>query len=901
MEFPHIGDTNFPIINNVNVYAYRNEFDYTRWGVNTRVKLTNVLWNSDYNDVVLFDSDTERDEWFDENADVYNVTLDTSRQIAPEGGIKLPIPYDVAVRYNYMVVDVQPMTSDDRRIAYETDYGVRRWYFFIDTIESRAPNTSRFVLSLDVWTQYQHDIEINYLFLERGHAPVAATDVDTYLNNPIANNEYLLTPDVTPSRSTVTRSSRFVPFGSGAKWICFASTVGPSQLANLGTVTHNDPEYSSSGTLTFSDYPSRAGHQLTVDGFGMGNGDNYSNLHLRTTPMARYSADNRIYNNVSVYAFPATDASFVSDVIDTCPNFLNSVQGCFVIDTSMFDIIETYTLAGHELHHVKGTDITLDIGALDKSMFGYPNEYQRFTKLYTMPYASIQLTDNDGKTVDVAIEDTGDVRARKIVELAFPYVKTRMLFDGIGGVGSTAYQWTKLNGVTDSLTMSNADWFEYCFDNDIPCYALYMDGEQAWYLDNFNRTLRTARNNALVQYHSTMRSANTQRENVIDSDDTMVTNTAADATTLTTNTANTGRTAQANTTLTIANNSDKATFANTTSNTMNLANESKARDQTNAANLATVTTSQADRETTAATALSSSVGNVLGAIGGTAAGMAMAGGALGSVVPGAGNLAGAAGGLAAGAMIGTIQAVANAGSAGFNASIITQANSVTTSANVTANVNNLAATLTNNSSLTTQGNTQRTYNTNHDNTLLDKHTDNNVANNNTNAGNTAATMNANAGRTKTTQDSNATYTREAVEANAKETLRNSRYAPTYAMYDARNASPRPVGAYAGDPTADYMRTRGVQLKVRTMPDSEVRQVGDWFARYGYALEQVWDVTSSGLCPMRHFCYWKCRDAWVDDRKSSNNAVQQLIVAMFDRGVTIWKNPDEVGRVSIYDN
>ena len=922
MEFPHIGDTNFPIINNVNVYAYRNEFDYTRWGVNTRVKLTNVLWNSDYNDVVLFYSDTERDEWFDANEDAYNVTLTTSRQIAPEGGIKLPIPYDVAVRYNYMVVDVQPMTSDDRLIEYETDYGVRRWYFFIDTIESRAPNTSRFVLSLDVWTQYQHDIEINYLFLERGHAPVAATDVDTYLANPIANNEYLLTPDVTPSRPTVSRSSTFIPFGNGAKWICLASTVGPSQLNNLGTVVHNDPDYTI-GTLTFSDTSERYGHQLQVNGFGMGNGDNYSGLHLRTAPVARQSADNLIQNNMSVYAFPATDTSFVSDIMATCPNFLNSVQGCFVVDSSMFDVVGTYSLAGHELHHVKGTDTTIDVATLDKSMFGYPTEYRRFAKLYTMPYASLQLTDNEDKTVDVAIEDTGDIRARKIVELAFPYVKTRMLFDGIGGVGSTAYQWTRLNGVTDSLTMSNADWFEYCFDNDIPCYALYMDGERAWYLDNFNRTLRTGRNNALVQYHSTMRSANTQRENVLDADATMVTNTsadattlttntAADATTLTTNTANTGRTAQANTTLTIANNSDKATFANTTSNTMNLANESKARAQSDAANTATVTTSQADRETTAATALSSSVGNVLGAIGGTAAGMAMAGGALGSVVPGAGNLAGAAGGLAAGAMIGTIQAVANAGSAGFNASIITQANSVTTSANVTANVNNLAATLTNNSSLTTQGNTQRTYNTNHDNTLLDKHTDNNVANNNTNAGNTAATMNANAGRTsatmnanagrtRTTQDNNATYTRGTVEANAKETLRNSRYAPTYAMYDARNASPRPIGEYAGDPTADYMRTRGVQLKVRTMPDSEVRQVGDWFARYGYALEQVWDVARSGLCPMRHFCYWKCRDAWVDDRKSSNNAVQQLIVAMLDRGVTIWKNPDEVGRVSIYDN
>ena len=91
------------------------------------------------------------------------------------------------------------------------------------------------------------------------------------------------------------------------------------------------------------------------------------------------------------------------------------------------------------------------------------------------------------------------------------------------------------------------------------------------------------------------------------------------------------------------------------------------------------------------------------------------------------------------------------------------------------------------------------------------------------------------------------------------------------------------------------------MKVRTMSDSEVRQVGDWFARFGYALDQIWDVNESGLCPMNHFCYWKCRDIWVDDMKSSNNTAQRIFVSLFERGVTVWKNPDEIGRVSIYAN
>ena len=105
----------------------------------------------------------------------------------------------------------------------------------------------------------------------------------------------------------------------------------------------------------------------------------------------------------------------------------------------------------------------------------------------------------------------------------------------------------------------------------------------------------------------------------------------------------------------------------------------------------------------------------------------------------------------------------------------------------------------------------------------------------------------------------------------------------------------------GDAYPDLGAYKGVQFKVKTMANGDIRQIGDTFMRYGYALNQVWNVKESGLCPMSHFCYWKAEDIWVDDRQSSNNAVQSLITNMFLRGVTIWKNPEEVGRVDIHDN
>ena len=91
------------------------------------------------------------------------------------------------------------------------------------------------------------------------------------------------------------------------------------------------------------------------------------------------------------------------------------------------------------------------------------------------------------------------------------------------------------------------------------------------------------------------------------------------------------------------------------------------------------------------------------------------------------------------------------------------------------------------------------------------------------------------------------------------------------------------------------------MKVRTQNDGAIRQAGDMFARYGYALNQIWDVRKTGLTLMKHFTYWKASDIWVDDRQSSTNAVNKSIEAMFMNGVTIWSNPDEIGRVSIYAN
>lgn len=972
LNFPHLKDTSFPDLQNVNVYEFQNTFDYTRWSEDTKIKLCNVIWNSDYSDVVKFDTNEQRDSYFDNIQDFYAIELTQAARIVPQNYVKLPIPYDVIARYNYLFIDMPIATSPDMPLDYETSDGLRRWYFFIDTVAYLSPSSTQVFLSLDVWTNYQNDVEINYMMLERGHAPVYASDTEEYLRNPIANNRYLLAPDVNFDNASIIRSSDYVPFGNGTKYVCVASTCAPEQIATLGTV-YADSTYNPSGPITYSNTDDRFGYQLQVNGLTMGNGRNYGNAR---TPAKLGASDNGlIANNLSVYAIPASDCygngTFFADVVAQCPQFLTTVQACFVVDEDCITLGTSYTIAGHTVYRCVGTKRNLLTKSLSLDDFKYPQELRRFAKLYTSPYAVLEVTDNEGTTFTINIEETSTVQVRSVVSVAFPYIDYRVYLDGIGGVESESYAWVDLRGQSSTLEISNSDWFKYCFDWEIPTFALYMDGETAYQLANFNRSVKMGLNDALVGYHTTMRSANTAMENAIDAADTTLqnvknstdtartnaynsadtaktnadnsadtakTNVDASADTMYTNVDNNCTTIRANVDLAIANTVANEEGGISASTAQTGISQQLAVDLTDNSNVACTLATQTQNETTASTTTQNGIGNIVsGAIGGIMGGAAFgagSGAAIGSVIPGAGTAVGAGVGALGGALIGGIGGAVNAITANANAAIVTQANSTTATVTQLTNSDNTNDTNQAANDTLQSNNIQRRLVYNNNNDLADDQTTNNNNNDRTNANNTRTTEKANATRTQTTTKTNASntqgtsktnannnyntdrtnaqnsrdrnvdnseYTRQVAELNAKEILENAANRGMAGINDARNAAPSKVCDYGGNPSTDYMQNRGIQIRVKTQSDSAIRQTGDMFARYGYALNQNWDVATSGLKLMRHFTYWKCADIWVDDRKSSNNMVQNFITKMFLQGVTVWNNPNEIGRVNIYDN
>jgi len=895
MQFGRLKDTRFPNVDNVDVYAYRNEFDYTRWIAGTTIKMCNVLWNSDYSDVVKFDTNILRDKWFDALQDYYTITLDSDRSYIPEQEVKIPVPYDIAARYNYMVITIPVLPGSNPSINYEdSEIGIRKWFFFVDSIDYRAPNSTGCRISLDVWTQYQNDVDIQYMMLQRGHAPVAYSDVDEYLANPIANNKYILAPDITPSNAEVVRSSNFIPFGNGTKYVCFASTCPASELTQMGTVTHNDPDYMF-GNITYSNTDARYGYQLQVNGFKVGDGDNYSSLRTHSNPMAR--SQDIIPNGSYMYAIPAASAeAFVKKVQDDCPVFFRTVLACFMVDADMITLGTSISFHGYTLRECEGKNSEVAI-SLTKSMFAFPEEYRHLAKLYTYPYSAIELTDNNGETVTIRVENTGNIIAHKTAMLAFPYLNARIWFDGINGRGSQSYTWIDMNGTSQPLEMPKSDWSLACFDLDIPCYAIYMDADTAWKMDNFWTAIRGGAKRALAAYHSAVRSANTARENAHDSNDTMYNNADRDATTHTTNTSNSATCNRNNADLTIAANVQNRIDSNTAADNIVFYNNSTLDLKTAVNNSISNASARVEAEVTAATTKNSGGAGVYG---GALSG-AMSGVGMGATIGAAGGPIGAGAGAAIGALGGIATGWLHAAVAEENAAIVINGDVTKTSLVTQGNSQTAGYSKDNATLVKDEENKLHTNVTTTNNSAFSNQTNNTNSTMNTNARNTAATMRANADATRDTGNDNATYTRQVGVLNAKENLEASHDGVQYDLYHARMSAPVQLTPDKGNAYAYLGMYNGVQFKVRTMPDGDIRQIGDTFLRYGYALNQMWNVAESGLCPMSHFCYWKAEDIWVDDRQSSNNSVQGLIINMFLRGVTVWKNPDEIGRIDIHVN
>lgn len=952
-RFPHLDDTAFPLLDNVNVYDYENDFDYKRWTDNVKIYLCNVLWNNDYSNVVKFVGDQERDAYFD-GIDSRTVELTSAFNVAPDGSVKVPIPYQVATRYNYMYVDLPIMTSDDEPIDYEDANRTKRYYYFVNDVIQTAPSTTTLVVQLDAWTTYINNVDIPYMMLERGHAPMASVSVDTYLSSPIANNSLLLAPDVNFSEQTVVRNGKFVPINNGEKYILFATTASWYDIENV-----NEPSVleNVNTPANYRDIPGkRDGYQYEVLDYewGIGNYD-YGGVYV---PTDTYQAvDGTIPNGMTMIAVRASDANMLFGYMaDMIPYLFKTIMACFMVDESMFRKGTLSSLLGIDIWEaINAEDSLLATLKLTQSDFAYPEQYRNIAKLYTYPYSELEVTDNDGITRNIRIENTGNVQVRMATSIAFPYIRIQPYLTGVNGSGYSEYTWIDLNGNRDVLKNYSDDFGDYIWQWDIPTYALYVRGYDEYKAANYSNQW-IARYDAIAEYHKTVGMDDTQRENSVDSAfatehmtnataDTQYGNARRDTWTIYDNTVDSANTAQANANAsadTAKGNADRIASTARANTALDVARNAANWSDDNVMQLHLTgrnnSVNQANQSWDAGLSRAvTSAENAQNTLAGVANGISAIGDMQNDILSSIGSLNPLG---AIGAAVSAPMEIASIGISTYAActknDAVTEAtiantqqkvyvsnnanddtfNEASSTSNGIMNRNNQTATsMTNNSATTTETNAEWTRTAERANaarsnatstvnakrvyeTALGKEDD---PEDGGNLGRTLDTTKANSALNRETTANNSTYTRNRAVENAQIAMEQRRIENQYAYYDARMNEPVQHGTYSGNPTLDAFERRGLQVKVRTQPNGAISQAADLMLRYGYALNQIWDVNDSGLCMMKHYTYWKCADIWINEGIGVNQRSQREIQSAFERGVTVWNDPEKIGKVSIYDN
>lgn len=501
-RFPHLtnNQSDFPNIGNVDVYQFDNSFNYSRYDFSQmHITVCSVPWDmgeahvgnrtiEGIGNVVAFEDKTARDAWFAAIPDNQCFRFDSKyKKLHRDNYIDVPLPFDVAARYNYVYVQYEIFANANSPILYENSSGLKSWFWFIREVEFIAPNTTRLHLMIDAWQTFIYDIEIGNMVLERGHAPLFATTVSQYLADPNDNCENLLSPDVNYGNNVISKHQSSFVFNDANIVCVIISSANPFEPASWGSKANNDWNVHANGHFQTQGVPS----------------------------LCAFAIDPA---NLSQWLF-SIDANF--------PQFMQTIKAISFVASKLVTIGNSVTFAGFSIYEIGATWTQNDLYTIAKADFGYSANYADIAKLYTYPYAYIELTDESGNVSEIHIEDTnGSLKVESCVNLVFPWLKIDSHVTGVGKTARSSVTFTNVNARTMPL---QGNWYEYVKSWNIPTFAVTQAPQtQNDYSTHFDRAQQAL-------------AAGNTYDNVVESADTLVDN--ADLTAAT----NTATTAASNT------------------------------------------------------------------------------------------------------------------------------------------------------------------------------------------------------------------------------------------------------------------------------------------------------------------------------------------------------------------
>lgn len=505
-NFPHLSDSAFPDADNIDVYKYANDFDYTRYdAAQMRLQLCSVPWDvgevrvgqaivPGLGNVVYFDSKTARDAYFAAIPDTECYRFETRfKELHRENKIDVPVPFDVAVKYNYLVVDYNLFANDDSPVMYEQSDGLRHWFYFIREVEFVAPNSTKLHLILDAWQTFVYDLDISGMVLERGHAPMQAMSADDYLVNPIDRCANLLCPDVSNENANYNAYDAgeviFNPYGSC--WALIITTANPrGSWGTKGADTWNTPApvwNTVDGVPSWYCYCIRSLSQLSGH-------FNYLNANI--------------------------------------PQFIQTIKAVCIVSSQFVTLGEQFSFANATCNVITLKKYEVNLLTLDKGLFGYESRYEQIAKLYTYPYSYIELSDELGNTSEIRIEsmDSSTLNLISKLNIVSNLVNISAIVPSTGKGARRVVSFQILNSKTIDI---KGNWYKYLNEWDVPTFGIVQSAERENdYSTHYTRKQALlAADNAKVNADDTATASRSQAANnaelAIDNADMQ--NTASDA------------------------------------------------------------------------------------------------------------------------------------------------------------------------------------------------------------------------------------------------------------------------------------------------------------------------------------------------------------------------------------
>lgn len=854
-KFPHLSDTKFPNLSNVNVWKYQNNFDYEKFNdIQMHIKVCSVPWDLGevhigmrsipMGNVVGWESEEQRDNYLDS---IDGVEWDTNyRSYHDNDTIRLDIPYEYMTYFNYVIIDYsEPIVSrpDIKPI--------KRWLYFIRDLKQISLSTTQCEIKRDSWSMFINDVSISHMVMERGHYAMAkSADVDTYLSYPRAYTDYLLTPDVSYGSPSV--STQIGMFNAQAEECYYV-------IATTGSVTSD----------LWGDYQTD-GWRIVAQPNG--------NIEQNHPSYSIFAID---YSNFS---------TFWENMSSTMPQFISTIKCVYLMSKTLVEPQSEFTFCKVKCYRLMAKNGYTNIGTFNKESFGY-GKFEDVTKLYTSPYCYLELSDGEGNDIRVNIEDcnSNTVELCNYISIAYPYMAIKSY---LTSVGESVNRDISYFGLSARNFSTRGQWWRYFWDHKIPTFAI-IEGSKTnseyngWYSRLSNKT----------QTEASADTANTISRQNARLTKSMTTNSAAGAVsnTGTQNLANSNITSNANTKIDeiakLTNDLETASIENSNTLINALAN-ADADAKIQSASISASAGLQTAINSANAGVATSAIGAVAGIAGGAVSGGGI--GAIGGAIGGVASVASSAVNAQTNVTNAQINSGAQVGSAYVGANLTTTQAEKNVSANQTRNTNQ-------NKFNSSNAGYQKSYNskvTSEQNAAASaiSSLNSSVARNNAQrqyisvVGGSAESLGSDFADAITVDSGSAKLSKDLSYANVAT-------ANKYSTREMWMQAPIEHGSFDN---GEYQAVKpiGIWCELVTQPSDCIAQAGVEMKRYGYMYDGVVDFETFNV--MSKFSYWKCKDIWMVAKNLPDAFVDEIRNYLLE-GVTIWVSPEFIGNTSVFEN